>query len=64
MTKEDPDEKDRLTIYLSGDVAQRLKLVAASQKRPASDIVAEMLDRRLPRLEARVAKTGPKIPYT
>jgi hypothetical protein len=64
MRKEDPDEKDRLTIYLSGEVAQRLKLAAVSQKRAASDIVAEMLDRHLPRLEARGATRGPKIPYT
>ena len=64
MAKKDLDEKDRLTIYLPADVAQRLKLVAVSQKRAASDVVAEMLDKHLPHLEVRETKKGPKIPYT
>jgi hypothetical protein len=50
-----------LTIYLSADVAGRLKLAAEAQKRSAVDLVAELLDRYLPR-----PQTGPKsnIPYS
>ena len=50
-----PSEKIALTIYLSADVAGRLKLAAEAQKRPAIDLVAELLDRHLPR-----PQTGPK----
>jgi hypothetical protein len=64
MAKKDPDEGGRLTIYLPGDVARRLKLVAVSLNRAASDVVAEMLDKHLPHLEVRETKKGPKIPYT
>ena len=57
-----PSEKISLTIYLSAEVAGRLKLAAEAQKRPAIDLVAELLDRHLPRPQA----AGPKssIPYS
>lgn len=64
MAKTNPDERNRLTICLTGDVAKRLELVAARQNRAASDVAAELLDRYLPRLEGREGKKGKKIPYT
>jgi predicted DNA-binding protein len=63
MAKQDLEEKDRLTIYLPGDVAKRLKLLAVSRKRAASEIVAELLDRHLPHLEVRESGPKGKIPY-
>jgi hypothetical protein len=57
-----PSEKISLTIYLSADVAGRLKLAAEAQKRPATDLVAELLDRHLPRPQAGGAKSN--IPYS
>ena len=38
-----------MTIYLSKDVAGRLKMAAEAEKRPAVELVAELLDRHLPR---------------
>jgi hypothetical protein len=51
-----------LTIYLSADVANRLKLAAEAKKQAAGDLVAELLDRHLPRPQT----DGPKrnIPYS
>jgi len=63
MAKENPDEKNRLTIYLSEDVAGRLKLAAARQKRAASDLAAELLGKYLPHLEVRERKKKINIPY-
>lgn len=63
MAKENPDEKNRLTIYLPEDVAGRLKLAAARQKRAASDLAAELLDKYLPHLEVREGKKKTNIPY-
>jgi hypothetical protein len=58
-----PDEKVLLTIQLSADVAKRLKLAAEARRLSATALVADLLDRHLPRLP-----TGgpPKadIPYT
>jgi hypothetical protein len=50
-----------LTIYLSADVAGRLKLAAEAQKRPAENLVAELLDRHLPRPQTGSPKSN--IPY-
>ncbi len=64
MATKSPDEKNRLTVYLPENVAKRLKLVAVSQNRPASDVVADLLDRYLPHSEVRETKKKKKIPYT
>jgi hypothetical protein len=50
----------QLTLYLSPDIARRLKLAAESQKRPAADLVADLLDRHLPQAQSGKGK----IPYT
>ncbi len=49
MSEQRPTEKIPLTIYLSADVAGRLKLAAEARKRSAVDLAAELLDRHLPR---------------
>ena len=65
MATKSSDEKNRLTIYLPEDVAKRLKLAAVNQKRAASDVAAELLDKHLPHLEVReTRKKATKIPYT
>jgi predicted transcriptional regulator len=64
MATKTPDEKNRLTIYLPEDLARRLKLVAVSQNKAASNVVAELLDKYLPRLEIQEQKDKKKIPYT
>ena len=62
MTQPSAGEKIPLTVYLSPDVAKRLKAAAEAQKRPAADLAADLLDRHLPR-----PQTGPQpkgvIPY-
>ena len=63
MATKNPDEKNRLTIDLPEDLAKRLKLAAATRKRAASDVVAELLDRYLPHLEVR-GKKKTEIPYS
>jgi hypothetical protein len=63
VTKQGSAETHRLTIDLPEGVATRLELAAARQQRAASDVVAELLDRHLPHLEARETKKGGKIPY-
>jgi hypothetical protein len=50
MPQTNPSEKIPLTVYLSADVAKRLKAASEAQKRPAADLAAEVLDRHLPRL--------------
>jgi len=50
-----------LTIYMDAELAKRLAAAAAAQKRPAEDVVVDMLDRSLPRLQT--SGQG-KIPYT
>ena len=62
MATKNPDEKNRLTIDLPEDLAKRLMLAATTRKRPASDVVAELLDRYLPHLAVHEKKK--KIPYT
>ena len=49
MTQPNSGEKIPLTVYLSPDVAKRLKAAAEAQKRPAADLAADLLDRYLPR---------------
>lgn len=63
MATKNPDEQNRLTIDLPEDLAKRLMLAAATRKRAASDVVAELLDRYLPHLEAR-GKKKTEIPYS
>jgi hypothetical protein len=46
---------------MDADIAKRLAAAAAAQKRPAEDLVVDMLDRSLPRLQS--SGKG-KIPYT
>jgi hypothetical protein len=62
MSEQRPSDKIPLTIYLSADVANRLKLSAEARKRSAADLAADLLDRHLPRPQA----DGPKgsIPYS
>jgi len=64
MPDRDLDEKNRLTLDLPETLAGRLKLAAATQNRRAADVVTALLDRHLPRPEARET-TGKKgqIPY-
>jgi len=64
MANEDPPERAQLTLYLPESVAQRLKLTAASQNRPASRVVAELLDKHLPRLNVPQTKKKGGIPYS
>ena len=62
MSEQRPTDKIPLTIYLSADVANRLKLAAEAQKRLAIDLAADLLERHLPRPQP----SGPKrsIPYS
>jgi hypothetical protein len=57
MPAKSPDERILLTIHLPGNVATRLELAAAAQKRAAADVVVALLDKHLPRLD-----TGKKKP--
>jgi len=61
MPEPSPTGKIPLTLQLSPDLALRLKAAAEAQKRPASELVADLLDRHLPRAQA--SGKG-KIPYT
>ncbi|MBN2217023.1 MAG: hypothetical protein JW719_06575 [Pirellulales bacterium] len=61
MAEPRPTDKISLTIHLSADVARRLKTASETQKRLAVDIVADLLDRHLPRPRADGPKN--KIPY-
>ncbi|HLA85154.1 MAG TPA: hypothetical protein VJL29_10195 [Thermoguttaceae bacterium] len=61
MAEPRPGEKVRLTLELSADLLQRLKLAAEAQKRPASELVADLLDRHLPRPKPAGGKGN--IPY-
>jgi hypothetical protein len=62
MTQPNTGDKISLTVYLSPDVAKRLKAAAEAQKRPAADLVADLLDRHLPRPTSGPTKGN--IPYT
>jgi hypothetical protein len=63
MAQPPPDQKIALTIHLSPEVAKRLKAAAEAQKRSAADLVADLLDRHLPRLPTGPQSKG-SIPYT
>ena len=45
---EAPQERERVTVYVSRRVALRLRLAAARRNETLSDIVDEVLDRALP----------------
>jgi hypothetical protein len=62
MAQPPADEKIPLTIHLSPEVAKRLKAAAEAQKRPAADLVADLLDRHLPRPRSSEQPKG-TIPY-
>lgn len=60
---ESSSTKIPVTVYLSAEVAARLKLAAETQKRAAADLAAELLDRYLPRTPTAGPKKG-SIPYS
>jgi hypothetical protein len=62
MTQPNTGEKIPLTIHLSPEVARRLKTAAETQKRPAADLAADLLDRHLPRLQTP-GQQKQSIPY-
>jgi hypothetical protein len=61
MTQPSNGDKFPLTLQLSADLAARLKLAADARKRPAADLVVELLDRHLPH-PPPAGKPG-NIPY-
>ena len=63
MTQPNPGERVPLTVYLSPDVAKRLKAASETQRRPAADLAADLLDRYLPRLPPAGQQKG-SIPYS
>ncbi|MGA2620615.1 MAG: hypothetical protein ABSF26_23580 [Thermoguttaceae bacterium] len=62
MAEQAPKDKIPLTIYLSAGVAKRLSMAAEAQRRAAADLVADLLERHLPRPPSGEAKKG-TIPY-
>ena len=63
MTEPSTAGKIPLTLHLTADVAARLKLAAETQRRPAADLAADLLDRYLPRPPSSGPKKG-SIPYS
>ena len=63
MPEQRAGEKIPLTVYLSAEVAVRLKSAAEAQRRSAGDLAADLLDRYLPRPSAAGPKKG-NIPYS
>jgi hypothetical protein len=63
MTQPGKAEKIPFTLHLSADVARRLMQAAETQKKPAADLAAELLDQFLPRAPAAGQKKG-NIPYS
>ncbi|MEN6450646.1 MAG: hypothetical protein ABFC96_09160 [Thermoguttaceae bacterium] len=61
MTEPSSSNRIPLTLHLAADVAARLQMAAASQKRPPEAVAAELLDRYLPRPQAKPQKGS--IPY-
>jgi hypothetical protein len=57
-----PGEKIPLTIQLSPEVAKRLKAAAEARRLSAADLVADLLDRHLPRLPTG-GQPKANIPY-
>jgi len=62
MPEQDTKGKFPLTLYMDADLAKRLAVAAEAQKRSAADLVTNILDRNLPRLQSGSSKA--KIPYT
>ncbi|MGO9112094.1 MAG: hypothetical protein ACLP9L_22950 [Thermoguttaceae bacterium] len=62
MPEQDTKGKFPLTIYMDADLAKRVAVAAEAQKRSAADLVVNILDRNLPRLQGDSGKG--KIPYT
>jgi hypothetical protein len=62
MPEKDNKGKFPLTIYMDAELAKRLAVATEAQKRPAEDLVTNILDRNLPRLQGGSSKG--KIPYT
>ncbi len=62
MTQPTSGEKIPLTVYLSPEVAKRLKAASETQRRPAAELAADLLDRYLPRLPGAGQQKG-SIPY-
>jgi hypothetical protein len=60
MAEHGPADKIPLTIQLPPDLARRLKAASEAVKRPATEVVIDLLDRHLPRPSAQKGK----IPYT
>ena len=60
MMEDKSGETQTLTIRLPETVAKRLHLAATRTKRSPADVVLEMLDRNLPRLDA----PAKRAPYT
>jgi hypothetical protein len=63
MTEQHTSGKIPITLQLSAEVAARLKLAAETQRRPAAELAAELLDRYLPRLPTGGPQKG-NIPYS
>jgi hypothetical protein len=61
MAEPRASEKVPLTIYLTTDLAVRLKAAAEKQKRAAAELVLDVLDRTLPQAGGQGKN---KIPYT
>jgi predicted HicB family RNase H-like nuclease len=59
----EPNTKGKfpLMIYMDAELAKRLAVAAAAQKQPAENLVINMLDKSLPRLQTG---SKDKIPYT
>jgi hypothetical protein len=60
MANENAGGKEALVIYLPAIVAQRLNLAATRSNRSAAEVVVDLLDRNLPRLE----DPKKRVPYT
>jgi len=63
MAEKSADESVPLTLHLSEDLAERLKLAALNQRRAAADVAVALLEKHLPRLQSPETKKK-KIPYT
>jgi len=63
MTEPSSGGKIPLTLHLPAELAVRLKVAAEAQKRPATEVAIDLLDRFLPRVPAGGQKKG-GIPYS
>jgi fructose-1,6-bisphosphatase/sedoheptulose 1,7-bisphosphatase-like protein len=62
MPEQNLKDKFPLMIYMDADIAKRLAAAAEAQKRDPAELVVNILDRNLPRLQSGSVKG--KIPYT